>query len=86
MAVELGECDDAVCGIGACFNPVTEGVFCDECSDAIYGPAVTGTEVTRPDGTRFVSRTADLDRLGVVYPAGEGYSLRLVTGWEVRPA
>jgi hypothetical protein len=38
------------------------------------------TEVTKPDGSRFVSRDTDLDGLSRCYRTGDGYSLRPVAG------
>lgn len=45
----------------------------------------TVTEVTRPDGSRFVSRDPDLDTVAVLYRPADGYSLRTVTGHTVNP-
>jgi hypothetical protein len=38
------------------------------------------TEVTRPDGGRFVSHDTDVTGLARLYRQEDGYSLRLVTG------
>jgi hypothetical protein len=41
---------------------------------------VRATEVTKPDGSRFISRDPDIETQARVYPADQGYSVRLVLG------
>jgi hypothetical protein len=48
-----------------------------------YAPQLA-TEVTRPDGTRFVSASTDLRAMSRIYRGDEGYSLRLVEGQHER--
>lgn len=52
---------------------------------ATSGPLETVTEVTRPDGTRFVSRNPDLGTVAVLYRPADGYTLRTITGHTVNP-
>jgi len=54
-------------------------------ADACAVPLETVTEVTRPDGTRFVSRVSDLDTVAVLYRPADGYTLRTITGHTVWP-
>lgn len=43
---------------------------------------VQATEVTKPDGSRFISSDPDVEVQARIYPAEQGYSVRLVRGEE----